>query len=280
MLPAARLKERPRIVLKQMATHPAELPPLIAVTADAREGEAYRWHGAPEPYLLAVVDVLGGIPVVVPALGEKIDIAALLNRVDGVLITGAKSNVYPTLYDEEPTPASEPYDRLRDSTSLPLIRSSLSRGVPLFAICRGMQELNVALGGTLVPEVHALEGRVDHRSPDAADNDARFAIRQEVNVIPNGRLERIVGQGPIRVNSLHSQGVGRLAERLSVEATAPDGTIEAVSVKDAPGYALGVQWHPEYWAATDATSQKLFTAFGNAIRAYRRGDDTRLVAAE
>ncbi len=263
-----------------MATHPADLPPLIAVTADAREGEAYRWHGAPEPYLVAVIDVLGGIPVVVPALGDKIDLSTLLNRVDGVLVTGAKSNVYPQLYDEEPTPVSEPYDRLRDATTLPLIRSSLARGVPLFAICRGMQELNVALGGTLVPEVHALAGRTDHRSPDAETNDARFAIRQDVSIVPNGRLERIVGPGTLKVNSLHSQGLGRLAERLSVEATAPDGTIEAVSVKDAPGYALGVQWHPEYWAASDKASQNLFAAFGNAVRAYRRGDDTRLAAAE
>lgn len=267
-------------ILAPMATRPNEMPPLIAVTGDAREGEAYRWHGAPEPYLKAVTEGFGGIPVIVPALGEAINIPALLERVDGVLVTGARSNVYPRLYDEEPTPAAEPYDRLRDATTLPLIRATLARAIPMFAICRGMQELNVALGGTLVPEVHAIEGRQDHRAPEADHNDARYAIRQELHIVPEGRLARIVGPGPIRVNSLHHQGIGRLADRLAVEATAPDGTIEAVSVKDAPGFALGVQWHPEYWVTTDEPSAKLFQAFGNAVRAYRRGDDTRLVAAE
>jgi putative glutamine amidotransferase len=263
-----------------MRAHPAELPPLIAVTADAREGEAYRWHGAPEPYLKAVVEGLGGIPLIVPALGEAIDIPALLERVDGVLVTGARSNVYPTLYDEEPTPAAEPYDRLRDATTLPLIRATLVRAIPIFAICRGMQELNVALGGTLVPEVHVIEGRHDHRAPDGDTNDARFAIRQDLHITPEGQLSRILGPGPVKVNSLHNQGIGRLADRLAVEATAPDGTIEAVSVRDAPGYALGVQWHPEYWVTKDEPSAKLFSAFGNAIRGFRRGDDTRLAAAE
>ena len=263
-----------------MPRRPIEPPPLIAVTADAREGEAYRWHGAPEPYLVAVTKGLGGLPLIVPALGDAIDIDALLARVDGVLVTGARSNVYPPLYDEEPTPAAEPYDRLRDATSLPLIRAALACGVPLFAICRGMQELNVALGGTLVPEVHALEGRHDHRAPDADHNDARFAIRQEVAIAPGGCLARILGANTIQVNSLHHQGIGRLANRLVVEATAPDGTIEAVSVRDAPGYAVGVQWHPEYWVASDRPSAQLFAAFGDAVRAYRRGQDTRLVAAE
>jgi putative glutamine amidotransferase len=263
-----------------MATQRRDLPPLIAVTADAREGEAYRWHGAPEPYLKAVTEGLGGIPLIVPALGEAVDIPALLERIDGVLVTGSRSNVYPKLYDEEPTPAAEPYDRLRDATTLPLIRATLVRAIPMFAICRGMQELNVALGGTLVPEVHAIEGRHDHRAPDADNNDARFAIRQDLAIAPEGRLSRILGPGPVRVNSLHHQGIGRLADRLAVEATAPDGTIEAVSVKDAPGYTLGVQWHPEYWVTSDEPSAKLFQAFGNAVRAYRKGDDTRLVAAE
>jgi putative glutamine amidotransferase len=146
--------------------------------------------------------------------------------------------------------------------------------VPLFAICRGMQELNVALGGTLHAEVHNVAGRSDHRAPVDPDQDVRFAIRQDVLVEPESRLAGIVGPGPIRVNSLHYQGIDRLGRGLVVEARAPDGTIEAIRVAAAPGFAIGVQWHPEYWVKSDLPSARLFAAFGDAVRAYaarRRG---------
>ena len=132
-----------------------------------------------------------------------------------------------------------------------------------------MQELNVALGGTLIAEVQEEPGRHDHRAPPSEEPDVRFAIRQEVRLVPGGVLAGILGSDTIRVNSLHRQAIGRLADGLAVEATAPDGTIEAVSVRDAPGFTLGVQWHPEYWVRTDLPSQKLFAAFGEAVRSYR-----------
>src|SRR6516164_9682724 len=243
------------------------LVPLIAVPADYKEIDGYRWHAAAEPYLKAVIVGIGGIPVVVPALGKSIDLDALLDRVDGVLFPGSRSNVHPARYGEAPTADAEPFDPRRDATTLPLIHAVLARGVPLFAICRGMQELNVALGGTLIPEVQKLEGRHDHRAPPGDDQDVRFAIRQDVAIVGGGALEKVLGAGTMQVNSLHRQAIGRLAARLAIEATAPDGTIEAVRVVDASGFAIGVQWHPEYWVESDKPSAKLFAAFARAIRA-------------
>ena len=256
------------------------LVPLIAVPADYKEIDGYRWHAAAEPYLKAVIVGIGGIPVVVPALGESIDLDALLDRVDGVLFPGSRSNVHPARYGEAPTADAEPFDPRRDATTLPLIHAVLARGVPLFAICRGMQELNVALGGTLIPEVQKLEGRHDHRAPPGDDQDARFAIRQDVAIVGGGTLEKVLGAGTMQVNSLHRQAIGRLAGRLAVEATAPDGTIEAVRVVDAPGFAIGVQWHPEYWVESDKPSAKLFAAFARAIHARMAARSGIAAAAE
>lgn len=246
----------------------AKISPLVAVTADVRDLDGYRWHSAAESYLKAVTVGLGGIPVVVPSLGDALDIDRLLERVDGVLLTGARSNVHPALYGADPSPASEPYDPTRDATTLPLIRAAIRHGVPLLAICRGFQELNVALGGSLISEVQELPGRHDHRAPTSDVQAERFAIRQDVVITTGGCLGRIVEADAIQVNSLHRQAVGRLADGLTVEAVAPDGTIEAVSVTDASGFAVGVQWHPEYWVSTDAPSGRLFRAFGDAMRTH------------
>jgi putative glutamine amidotransferase len=244
-------------------------PPLIVVPADVRPGDGYVWHAAPETYLAALARSLGAIPLVLPSLAEAPDFDALLGRVDGVLLSGSRSNVHPTRYGTPATPKSEPHDPRRDAVTVPLIAATLRRGVPLFAICRGMQELNVSLGGTLIAEVREEPGRADHRAPVSDDADVRFAISHEVAIVPGGMLAGIVGADSIRVNSLHHQAIGRLADGLVVEATAPDGTIEAVSVRDAAGFALGVQWHPEYWVATDPPSAKLFAAFGEAVRRHR-----------
>lgn len=259
---------------------PAEATPLIAVAADVKTIDGYRWHAAAENYLKAVDIGLGGIPLIVPSLTGRIDFDALLSRVDGVLLPGSRSNVHPGRYGAEADPKSEPYDPDRDSVTLPLIEAAIRRGVPLFAICRGMQELNVALGGTLISEVHELEGRHDHRAPVADDQDVRFSIRQDVLIEPGGALAGILGSGPVRVNSLHRQAIGTLARRLVVEARAPDGTIEAVRVADAPGFAIGVQWHPEYWVASDQPSSRLFAAFGEAVRARMGVRQAALAAAE
>lgn len=252
-------------------TQPTSFSPLVAVTADVRDADGYRWHAAPETYIRAALTGAGGIPLIVPSLGDALDIDALLARVDGVLVTGSRSNVHPALYGATPDARTEPYDQARDSTSLPLIRAAIARGVPLLAICRGQQELNVALGGTLVSEIQELPGRDDHRSPVSDLQEERFAIRHPVEIVPDGCFARILERDTIAVNSLHRQAIGRLADGLVVEAVAADGTIEAVSVRDAPGFAVGVQWHPEYWVATDAPSARLFRAFGEAMRARAAG---------
>lgn len=242
--------------------------PVVLFTSDVKAFDGYVWHAAPTTYLEAVLGEAGAMPVIVSSFGDRLDFDAILDRVDGLVVTGAKSNVHPSRYGVEATEAMGPFDEARDATSLPLIRRAIERGIPLLAICRGIQELNVALGGSLVSEVQDLPGRMDHRMPDAPTMDGRFAIRQGVTIAAGGCLGRVLGPGDIAVNSLHRQAVGRLADGLVVEATAPDGTIEAVSVKGAPGFTLGVQWHPEYWAASDGPSKAILKAYGAAVRAY------------
>lgn len=242
------------------------IQPLVAVPSDIREFDNYVWHCAPDTYLSAAVEVAGVLPLVVPAKGPRIDAAALLARMDGLLVTGSRTNVHPGHYGVEAGDHHEPFDPARDETSIALIRAAIAGGVPLLAICRGLQELNVALGGTLAAEIQEMEGIDDHRAPDAPHNDARFAIRHPVRVKEGSCLAGVLGAGEIQVNSLHRQAIGRLAPGLAVEAQAPDGTVEAVSVAGASAFAIGVQWHPEYWAKTDAPSAALFRAFGDAAR--------------
>ena len=243
--------------------------PLILVTADVKSVDGYDWHAAPSTYLQAVVTGSGALPVVLPSLGLEIDIDAVLDQVDGVLATGSRSNVNPQLYGAEATVANGPYDPQRDATTMPLLKRAVERGVPVFAICRGMQELNVALGGTLLTEIQDMEGRADHRAPTSERQDERFQIAHPIEIEEDSQLAKAIGSEPIDVNSLHRQALGRLGRSIVVEARAADGTIEAVSVKDAPGYLVATQWHPEYWAASDGPSQKLFKAFGEAAREYR-----------
>lgn len=254
--------------------------PLVAVPTDTRAFDNYVWHAAPEQYLEAALSAAGVLPVLVPAFGERLDFDALLAAVDGVMLTGSKSNVRPDRYGREVRETDGPYDPARDATSLPLIRAAIERGVPLLAICRGIQELNVALGGSLTPEVQDLEGRADHRAPVSDDQDERFAIRQGVRIRTGGCLARIYGTDEIMVNSLHRQAIDRPAPGLEVEAVAGDGTVEAVSVRDAPAFAVGVQWHPEYWAASDEVSAKIFRAFGDAVRAHADSRGVARAAAE
>ncbi|WP_421857064.1 gamma-glutamyl-gamma-aminobutyrate hydrolase family protein [Oricola sp.] len=244
------------------------MQPIVAIAADIRAFQNYRWHAAPEPYLEAAFGVAGVLPLIVPALGERIDAAALVGRVDGVMLTGSRTNVHPRRYGGEATPAHEPYDEDRDATALALIRATVDAGVPLFAICRGMQELNVAYGGSLATEIQERDGTDDHRAPESDVQDERFRIAHGIDLEPGGRMAEIAGSGRIDVNSLHRQAIDRLADTLVVEARADDGTIEAVSVAGAKGFAVGVQWHPEYWAKSDAPSAALFRAFGQAVREF------------
>ncbi|MEZ5840451.1 MAG: gamma-glutamyl-gamma-aminobutyrate hydrolase family protein [Hyphomicrobiales bacterium] len=241
--------------------------PVVLVTADVKPLENYRWHATPSTYLNALVAGAGAVPLILPDFADRLDLDAALDRVDGVLATGSRSNVHPSRYGVAPSERHEPYDEARDATTLPLILRALERGIPTFCVCRGYQELNVALGGTLATEIQDLPGRMDHRAPVSDVQDERFAIRHPVEIVPGGVLAGIFDSPSIAVNSLHRQAIDRLADRLVVEGRAPDGTIEAVRVADARGWNLGVQWHPEYWVGTDPVSDRLFAAFGEAVRA-------------
>ncbi|MCS6877735.1 MAG: gamma-glutamyl-gamma-aminobutyrate hydrolase family protein [Geminicoccaceae bacterium] len=241
--------------------------PLVGVSACVKQGEHAPFHAVLDRYVEAVVRGSGAVPVIVPALGPLLDMDALLDRLDGLLLTGSPSNICPSHYGGEPRP-DDPADPRRDATTLPLVRRALARGVPLFAICRGLQELNVALGGSLHPRLHEVPGRADHRSDKSLPYAERYAPRHVVRVLPGGRLSSLLGSTEtIFVNSLHGQGIDRLAPGLRMEAVAEDGTIEAVSVEGAPGFALGVQWHPEWRVTEDPVSRCLFAAFGAAARA-------------
>lgn len=257
---------------------PTDSNPLILVSADTREFQGYTWHAAISTYVRAVAGITRGTPLIVPAIGgDLLDDAAMrdmLDLADGLLITGSRTNVHPEQYATTPGEHHEPFDPERDSTTLPLIRMALEMDLPLLVICRGLQELNVALGGTLDAEIQTLDGRTDHRAPVHDDEHVRFALAHSVTVREGGVLESILGTTEIDVNSLHRQAIGTLAEGLQIEAEAEDGTIEAVSV---PGksFALGLQWHPEYWAShkpdEDAASKAIFQAFGDAARARKKG---------
>lgn len=256
------------------------LQPIVAVSTDTRGFDNYTWHAAPQQYLEAALTGAGVFPVLVPSFGERLDLDQLLASVDGVMLTGSKSNVDPKLYGGEATEANGPYDPQRDATTLPLIRKAIDYGVPLLAICRGIQELNVALGGTLATEIQEREGSLDHRAPVSEDQDVRFGIRQTVSIKPGSCLAEVFGPGEISVNSVHRQAIDRPGSRLQIEAVAEDGTIEAVSVKDARAFAVGVQWHPEYWVHSDNNSAKIFRAFGDAARAHARARMGVQTAAE
>lgn len=250
------------------------LQPLVAVSTDVRKFENYTWHAAPRQYIEAAITGANVFPVLVPSFGNRLDLDTLLASVDGVMLTGSKSNVHPSLYGAEATEANGPYDPERDATTLPLIRKAIAQGVPLLAICRGIQELNVALGGSLASEIQERPGTMDHRAPESENQDERFAIRQVATIKPDSCLASVFGAGEIHINSVHRQAVDRLGGNLQVEATAADGTVEAVSVRNASAFAVGVQWHPEYWVHSDSTSAKIFAAFGDAVRehaAQRRG---------
>lgn len=227
------------------------------------------WSGGPASYLEAL-SLVGLTPVQLPTLAEPVPFAPVLDVVSGVLCTGARSNVHPTHYGHQESEAAEPFDHERDAISLPLIRAAVERGIPLLCICRGVQEMNVAFGGTLHHTVHAVPGLDDHSAVPQDDLDAWFALRHTVEVLPGGLLEPVLGR-EVKVNSAHFQGIADLAPRARVEAQAPDGMVEAISISGASAFALGVQWHPEHFIATDGPSRAVFDAFAGAVRAHAAG---------
>lgn len=231
-------------------------------------------HAASDTYVRVTEKAIGAVPILVPASGSAVDAKTLLDRLDGIILTGSRSNVQPSLYGGPPHAVGTPEDPARDAATLPLIRAAIAAGIPVLAICRGFQELNVALGGSLHQRLQDLPGRIDHSTPMQRLAKVREGKAHYVRISPGGWLRRVAGTEQIAVNSLHNQGIERLAPGLAVEATAPDGTIEAVRVVSteagpAPGFAAGVQWHPEYDFETDAVSRRIFEDFGRAVRAGR-----------
>jgi putative glutamine amidotransferase len=240
--------------------------PLIGIPADRRLYGKHYFHMVGEKYIEAVAQGANAVPVLVPALGSQIDLPSLLDACDGLLLTGSASNVEPHHYGG---PASEPgtlHDPNRDATTLPLIPQAIAAGLPVLAICRGFQEMNVAYGGTLNPRLHEVPGNLDHRDDESLPLDVQYAPIHDVLLEPGGELRKIAGTDRLHVNSLHSQGVLQLGSDLAVEARAPDGVIEAFRVEHAPTFALGLQWHPEWQFAKDSFSRALFAAFGLASR--------------
>ena len=254
----------------------SSLRPLVGISACFKENGRGGWHHAVgNKYVWAAIQAVGALPVLIPAFGpefapedggmvEAMD--RLLDALDGVLLTGSPSNVEPHQYGGPDSRAGTAHDAVRDATTLPLIRHSIDRGVPLFAICRGAQEVNVALGGTLHQLVHEVEGRWDHRSPKSPDTDVNYGPAHCIDIVEGGLLQRLLGERRVKVNSLHAQGVDRLAPRARLEATAEDGQVEAFSVPDAPAFALALQWHPEHRALENPVSMKLFDAFAASCR--------------
>ncbi|WP_246795439.1 gamma-glutamyl-gamma-aminobutyrate hydrolase family protein [Burkholderia perseverans] len=246
--------------------------PLVAVSADRGMTGPHPSHSAGEKYLDAVVDGAGALAFVLPALGERQPVPDLLAAIDGLLLTGSYSNLEPRHYHG---PASAPgtlHDPARDATTLPLARAAIEAGIPVLALCRGLQELNVMFGGTLHQRLHDVPGFADHREDKAAPLKAQYGPAHPVRLVPGGLLARLAGgAAEVPVNSLHAQGIDRLGDGLVAEALAPDGLIEAASVRAAPGFVLGVQWHPEWQFAKHPLSRAIFAAFGDACRARLRG---------
>lgn len=243
--------------------------PLVGVTSCLRTRDEVHFHSVGDKYVDAVVAGAAAVPVLIPALGQRLDPGDLLARLDGLMVTGSPSNVEPNHYDGPPAREGNESDPARDATTLPLIRQALQRGVPLLCICRGLQELNVALGGSLHQHVQELPGRLDHRSDKTKPLRERYGLAHPIRVTPGGMLQKLLGGAEwIEVNSLHGQAIDRLADKLTVEAVADDGTIESVSVQGAHGFALAVQWHPEWEVLENPWSRRLFAAFGAAVRAH------------
>lgn len=222
----------------------------------------------------AVAEVAGCMPLIIPADPRFVSVTDLLDTCDGFLLTGGRPNVHPSEYGEDETPAHGTFERERDAVTLPLIRACVERGQPFLGVCRGFQEVNVAMGGSLYPEIRDLPGRMNHRMPPDGTIEEKFALRHAVRFTPGGVFHRLMGAEEVMTNTLHGQGIKKPGARIVIDGTAPDSTPEALYIKDAPGFTLSVQWHPEWNAANDPVSRPLFTAFGKAVQdfaAERRG---------
>jgi putative glutamine amidotransferase len=242
--------------------------PIIGVPADRRMVDPHPFHMVGEKYLQAMIDGANALPFIIPVLAEHLDMHDVVNAIDGLFLTGSPSNVEPHHYAGQRSDPGTWHDSHRDATTLPLARKALEIGMPLLAVCRGFQELNVVLGGTLHQKVHAVPGYHRHNEDPGTPLEVQYGPSHDVNLVDGGLLNRLAGANSVKVNSLHSQGVARLAEGVAVEAVADDGLIEAFTVDSAAGFALAVQWHPEWQATRNDFSMAIFEAFGDACRAY------------
>ncbi|MFV0361417.1 gamma-glutamyl-gamma-aminobutyrate hydrolase family protein [Tropicimonas sp.] len=233
--------------------------------------DSYPSHAGGTMNSEAVAEVSGALPLLIPADPRLVSLGDLLDVCDGFLLTGGQPNVHPEEYGEPETEAHGAFDRARDAITLPLVRALVERGQPFLGICRGFQEVNVAMGGTLYPEIRDLPGRMNHRMPPEGTLDEKFALRHAVSFAENGPFHRLFGAQQVMTNTLHGQGIKKPGRRIVIDGTAGDGTPEAIFVDGAPGFTLSVQWHPEYRAARDPVSRPLFEAFGKAVAAWASG---------
>ena len=254
-------------------THPM---PIVGIASDVREIGIHPFHAVGEKYINAVAHASGALPVLLPSLGaghdlaelvEHVDVDDLIARLDGLFLPGSPSNVEPHHYKGTPSRPGTMHDPQRDITTLPLIEAAVDTGLPLFAVCRGIQELNVAFGGTLHQRVDEVPGLMKHCEDTSLPREQQYAPAHSVRLAPGGVIARLAGTQEVMVNSLHNQAIDRLGDGLIVEATAPDGLVEAVRVAEARNFALGVQWHPEWKVMEDPLSVARFGAFGDAARA-------------
>ncbi|MDX2485050.1 MAG: gamma-glutamyl-gamma-aminobutyrate hydrolase family protein [Pseudodonghicola sp.] len=230
--------------------------------------DSYPAHAGGAMNCEAVSCVSDCVPLLIPADPRLSPVEELMEVCDGFLLTGGRPNVHPEEYGEEATEAHGAFDRARDAITLPLVRACVERGQPFLGICRGFQEVNVAMGGSLYPEIRDLPGRMNHRMPPDGTLEEKFALRHRVRFDEGSLFQKLFGAKEVMTNTLHGQGIKRPGARVAVEGWAPDGTPEALFIRDAPGFTLAVQWHPEYDAANNPVSRPLFTAFGDAVRAW------------
>jgi len=239
---------------------------IVGIPACSKQIGELLQHATPARYGEALMHASGALPILLPPVGPGL--IAMLDRLDGLLLDGSPSNVCPSLYGSDHDATPDKHDHARDATTLPLVREAIARGMPVLCICRGIQELNVAMGGTLHQQVHDVADRNDHRSGPGTI-DEKFGFKHKVHL--TGELQKLIGQTDITVNSLHEQAIDQIAEGLIPEGIAEDGTIEAVRVKGAKAFAFGVQFHPEWHVKTDPASHAIFKAFGEACATYARG---------
>ena len=244
------------------------IKPIIAVPADRRLIGIHPFHMVGEKYITALKDAAGGLPWMVPASGDDGMLDDLLERIDGLFLTGSISDIEPHHYQGEPSRPGTLHDPERDATVFPLARKALDAGIPLFAVCRGFQELNVLLGGTLHQHLHEVEGYLDHRENKDDQINKQYGPVHDISIKEGSLLRDFAGQETATVNSLHGQGVNQIAGGVTIEAVAEDGVIEAFRVNNVNGFAYAVQWHPEWKVMENPLSLSIFKAFGDACREY------------